>query len=527
MGTINQHWYSLNEGIAYPVDEAATAIDDAGNRLPSAILVDLSLRWPVDLGRYAFLSSVTVSPGAVTVTIQANDALDGSGPFQPLAVLTVARPVDQGRLYTLQPQLPGVGGWVAFGGGTEDRPYSGRFAAPTQSLLTSRAARSYVAPPVTGIRAMGAAVPLTGLVRLRASGPLAIGHEERDIEGVLRNCIVIRLVDDSGGTGTSVFESFAGPCGGRPESGSCGDPQPIEFIDSVGPDCDGTITVQLAGCAAPIPGDEDGLVAVACALGLGDACPPLRIPTSAGDLPLGGLAGGGYPHYVFTPPTSAEPLLPAHGSVGGSAFQECFAAVDISGVDGIQQVGSWDLVSDASDLWRDCPDSMLRALESTTAASRCVFTHSSFGYGLDGRRCQADIKLTEGPRGARHAAQVIFGYQERVEFSDQHVYYVAEADYDRQRLVIFWFNGSTFQRLESVGAPGIQLYRWYRLSIETGAGDFGPDTITARLDSLEDMALSVEVSAAPLERYSVTLGLSGVATSRSISRFSVMLSIGI
>ena len=87
MAIRNQHWYSLNEGIAYPVDEAATSVDDAGLRMQNNIITDLHLRWPGGLGHYAFISSLTVTDTLVSVTFLVSYALDVAV-LKPLAVIS-------------------------------------------------------------------------------------------------------------------------------------------------------------------------------------------------------------------------------------------------------------------------------------------------------------------------------------------------------------------------------------------------------------------------------------------------------
>lgn len=291
----NQHWYDANGSTAYPVSDASTQVDDADSRLPPNVIVDLNLRWPDTLGQYAFVSGVTVSEHAVTVVLQAATSLEDDPVFSPLAVVTVRQPVTIGRVYALAAQADGVGGWIVFGDGVTDPGYRGRFSSPEQSALAPRAARAYRPPPVTGVRVLNAATTLTGLVTLRAVSPLELVREDRVIDGVLRDALVLRMTDQTGTDGVvaatapapedNVFRQFAGPCAGRPESGTCPDPQPVEFVNSVGPDCDGVLTVEFNGCATVARFADGHGVLVDCDLGLGDACVPPRLPDSDGNLP--------------------------------------------------------------------------------------------------------------------------------------------------------------------------------------------------------------------------------------------------
>ena len=261
MAVRNQHYYDRNESQAYPIDETADATDTAGVYLPPDILADLNLRYPAAYGAYPFVSAVTVTPTLVTIAIQAAESLDPPYAFTPLAVLTARQPAAEGRLLALTPLMPGVGGWAVLGGGVRDRAYSGRFAGPRHGLLARRAARAYRSLPVAGLKRLHAARALTGVVRLVGDAPLEVVAEDRDLPGVgTRRVVVFRLVEQDATDGfvqpeaavtTSVFQEFAGPCVGRPESRTCGDPQPVEFVNTVGPDCEGVLEVEFKGCLVP------------------------------------------------------------------------------------------------------------------------------------------------------------------------------------------------------------------------------------------------------------------------------------
>jgi hypothetical protein len=296
---INQDWYDANEGRLYPLDDTATPVDASGTYLPSDILADLQLRWPSEYGEFGFLSAVSVTAALVTLAFEAADDVANPSTFRPLAVLTAVQPLVTHRHLLLSPQAQGVGGWAVLGRGAMERQgYRARFPSPRAGLLTRRAARAYRPLPVTGLREYVSAALLQGVVTLRADPPLYLRKEQRDVDGVNRDVIVMGLTDSASGdqvspgaldaltpAAESVFAKFAGPCAGRPESGNCGDPQPIEFVNSVAPDCEGTITLQFQGCAsvAQILG-QCGVV-LECRLGLTDVCPPDHLPDAQGSLP--------------------------------------------------------------------------------------------------------------------------------------------------------------------------------------------------------------------------------------------------
>ena len=76
MAIRNNDWYNLNEQRDYPVDDKASTLDDSGNRLPSALITDMRLRWPESLGQYAYVSAASVTPSIVTVMIEVSQTLD-------------------------------------------------------------------------------------------------------------------------------------------------------------------------------------------------------------------------------------------------------------------------------------------------------------------------------------------------------------------------------------------------------------------------------------------------------------------
>lgn len=522
MGVVSAHFYAANEGIAYPVDDAATGIDDAGRRLPSHLVVDLSLRWPETLGRYAFLSSASIRPAAVTLTIQAADAPDAAAGFAPLAVVTVPKPATPGRVYPLTPQAAGVGGWVVFGSGVADAPYDGRFASPAQSRLAARAARAYPPPPVSGVQPPAAAAALTGVVRLRAVAPLELAAEDHEIEGVVRRCIVFRLVDAEETSGFAppaeaaallrtatapALARFAGPCGGRPESQSCGDPQPIEFLNGVGPDCDGVLTIELAGCAAPISVAAPGTAVLSCALGLADACAPKPLPDDEGRLP-GDY--GGRPSYA---PIPDDALVSASGAVDPSDCLVDFAAGDTGG----SEVGFG--------LWEVVPDPELSIgggaflYATNTAASRNVAVLACGGDGCLDRAVTARCRLRAGPTGAKRNASAIACWQPALGSTTQHVYYAATADYDTQRLLLQFFDGVQFQLLGAALVPWIRLDRDYLIELSAQEAGGGPPTLTAVVTDADDPAFTAFAAAAAVAVYPPTYGRFGIGSDRAIVHF--------
>ena len=99
MAIRNNHWYNLNEQHYYPLDDTASAISDAGELLPSALIADLRLRWPITYGRYAFISAAAVTPYLVTVLIETTDDLNNNP--SPVTEKNAAQPATKRAAITI------------------------------------------------------------------------------------------------------------------------------------------------------------------------------------------------------------------------------------------------------------------------------------------------------------------------------------------------------------------------------------------------------------------------------------------
>lgn len=302
MNPIAENWYSQQSGRRYPIDDGATAQSDANVALPADILVDCYLRFPRTLGEYAYVSSVYASDKVISVTFLATNRparAGGCSPdessygidsdaFTPLATITIARSdLLIGRQYPVVASSPGVGGWVVFGPALQ--AFSGLFSSPEQSLLAPRVCRAYDPLPVPGASRLYQDTELTGLVKIVGGTDISVTKEERLIEGVLREALVIALVDS---TGRAVLDLYRGPCSGRPESGTCSHPG-ILTVGGVAPDCAGNLTLEvISDCADLVEGNEGTLFVDFCQ-GLADAC------TKANRLPLEGKLPNDYDIYCL------------------------------------------------------------------------------------------------------------------------------------------------------------------------------------------------------------------------------------
>lgn len=321
MGIRNNHWYNLNEQRSYPLDDTASCVSDDEQRLPNTIIQDIRVRWPIQYGKYAFVSAVSATPHIVTVMIEVAETLDNVDRNSTLiAGITVPRAdLLPGQALTLQAFKNYVGGFISFGN-FADLNFSGSFSSPQQSLLTARAARYVRTPPVPSIGVENASTALRGVVNFAGIAPMQLIKEPRVINGVeYENVIVFRLAqptlefNQETPIVDSVFSEFAGDCGKRVGARSCDDPQPIESINGVRPDCDGVLTIEFAGCAIVGRNTADCGVVVDCNLGLSTSCDPPYLPAlTDGKLPSES------PPILTPPPLPPEPPVTPDVSISDS-----------------------------------------------------------------------------------------------------------------------------------------------------------------------------------------------------------------
>lgn len=554
----NASWYNANSSRSYPIDDIATSVDDAGLQVPNHIVTDLNLRFPSTAGKFAFFSALTSTPGAVSVVILGAATLD-STTLTPLAAVSLVKPIVHGQQYALESLYPGVGGWIVFGSGTDDYTYSGRFSTPRQSVINARAARSYVVPPVKNIGKQSLATSLTGLVQLKGSGDIEIVGETREIPisgtssdpedsaaTVTRDVIVIRLRDNTtAGTGRNVFDVYSGPCGGRPESRTCDDPQPIEFISTVGPDCCGNITLEFRGCAgvAEVVGGGSGVV-IDCNLGMADACVRQdHLPTADGTLPneYENLCSD-YSDIVTDEseiPEVDTSFPPLDESTGISdmplPYLERFD--DATVYDFITWSGSFALDATTDSYYQ--PDTAYGPIPNgTTLPSPPTGSYSTVGgtsglnialvdisggsWSILNKKLITSVALLPGAIGVKHNAHVLINFRPRASDPTQKVYWSIEWDYDNTQLRLMHFDGRIKSLIASVPTDLIGLYTWALLEVSVYADANDPDAawVTAVLSHGAPYASAAAMGPIQITDFGPATGVFGVGSLQAITNFS-------
>ena len=295
MAILNNNWFNLNSTRRYPVDDFATGETDSGIDMPNDIIADARLRFPRSAGRFASISSITCSSRIITVTFVGHEhhpnetstsSSYSSEEFQPLAVISLPKPVTPNTPYPVRALTNGVFGWIVFGEGLE-KGFLGRFSSSGQAVLLPKLAYSYGAYPVTSLSILDNQDKLTKDITLRGIGDLKITKESRYIEGVgTTDAMVFRLENQS--STSSIFKKYIGKCQGKPESESCMK-ESVEYINDIYPDCNGNININFSQNGLHQKEIVDSVlvgIALEMPLGLAEACTSNDyLPDSGGNLP--------------------------------------------------------------------------------------------------------------------------------------------------------------------------------------------------------------------------------------------------
>jgi hypothetical protein len=534
MAVRNLGWNSSNENRFFPFDDSATLLDDSGARPPLQLLSDLKIFVPRGLGEFVYLGAATISPQLVTLIFMASSDLELAG----VVVGTISQqlPVNLHYPYQISQQLDGVGGWASFGK-LNDILYQGKFSLPIQGLLSPVAARWIRTPPISSVRASGAD-PMAGLIKLSGGNDIEIVRECREVVDYdvpeyhesycgpgLREVIVFRLKNKSSDETRNVLDLYSGPCAKRPGNRTCDNPQPIESIGPVSPDCDGNITIHLGGCLDVLAirklatTDEDGNpvledttsgVILGCGLSLEDSCAQDRLPDADGRLPseYDGLTES--ISSISEEASDPDPDFEFDHSeaVAGSISDELdiFSLSDDFTMedDWVVRFGSFEVEGDTIQLG---------------SHSRNTITFEPTGGTPSGfyKKATARVRLIPGSAGALHNASVIANVKTG--------FFAAEIDWDGQSkgyklFRLARFDGSRWTSLTTTPATSLKLSDTYEISVS-----IYPHTdniggwLSGTLIGISNPAINLEIGPVFVSNYGPASGPFGIASNRSAAQF--------
>lgn len=532
----NPNWYDLNEQHSWPIADQATMIDDNRKRMPNNLIADINIWYPETLGELLYVSSVSVSTKIATVVILDNDG-------NAVAAATVPTPVQPYKHYQLDSMVDGVGGWIVFGSGVNDNKlHYYAFSDPAQSVLIPQVCRRYVVPPVTSIGKANNLTSLTGIVRLTGGDDIEVVKESREINSVTVDAAVIRLkkkpefVDS-----VNLLEKYAGDCGKRPESYNCAEGTPIEYVNSVPPDCCGNITVEFRGCAdVKFMQNEESSVAIGCYLGMAEACVTAdKLPDPDGNLPN---------EYVDL--CVSESIISSSSSVvpppdyvafsvnGGNGFVRFAREEDIDhslpfiqdfsnkqAQDFVTLQGKFDLVADS-----EHPSFGGYSLQSRSGGRcLCLWQDSRHkdNWSSFYKTAIMHFSLRKGPLGVLHNAGLVFNYNPITKIG-----WGIELDHEGtftgyKGLRLARYSPQSNITYASVQIPNTGLAKQYSISLSVYPAQGGGAWVTAELDNSESetSGLQLKKSLGPflISDYGLGNGLFGFTGYRSITQFNRLI----
>lgn len=520
---INANWYNLQELRRYPLDDSASGVADNGTRLRDNIIVDLALRFPATLGSYVFIGGITVSAGLVTVTFLAADTPTAAANFVPLGAITLPLPIQESRHYDIAPLSPGVGGWVVFGDGITE-PFVGRFSTPAQSLVAPRCARSYPLLPIPSLGKLYKNTALSGLVTIAAGSDLAVEQQLVEIGDQLRPAMVISLTQTIANRNT--LQVYASPCEPRPESGNCQKPG-IQYLNTVGPDCNGNINIYFQGVTAGPYQDCGPGTTLDQSLGLAAVCQG-RLPP--GDSSLSSIA----PPPVVIGSSAAPPQLYSSLSsqimfCAGLPYCTTFMAGDVasfnvvSGEFALQEIDvigdSCPAESSGSSLSSAEPPSNL-AWTATAGYARNLAAFDDCGYTSSlNKKCVINLQVSDILPDRNGGILINYG---TVDPSIPPVveYFLAMLDHNLSKLRLMRFNGQTLIEEFASGVLPLVLSDWYRITVTTTVVGPGQAAINVLLEGISDPTFASVSFAVTTTRFVDNNGKFGIGSDRGHVRFS-------
>lgn len=546
----NNNWYNLNSTRKYPLDEGATGIDDNGIVMPATIITDINIRLPMSLGLGGMLSGLVVTNNLVSATFLATNqpaveyftsevsSSAAAESFTPLCSVSLVKPVEIGVPYPLVPFADGVAGWIVFGEGI-NKTYNGKFSTLRQSTLAPKVCRYYRNYPVTSIGKKDSTTELTGLVQLVAGRDVSIELGEREIEGEVKKAIVFSLKDR---TNQNSLQLYTSKCSGRPESKTC-DKESVEFINSVGPDCQGNLNIVFEEPfrTANYPNNIGG-IALDYPIGLIDACVTKdNLPDSTGRLPTDYTNDDQCnPSSLSDPDANTQPrppVLPPPVEVSSSTINmiELPASVFFNAESPAYwqtMLGQFNYVTDIVPLTNEDGTTSLGYSEGLTegtlviddsyAATGAANLNVSLWFNGDysttiNKRIVLDLKLILV--GGYGSGFMVLNYRPNAANTIDE-FFAIEISKPTSSFSIRKFTGSGFVTLVMSGSLNIEQNSWYRIEVEVTPG-ISPSvtSMTARLYNRATMALMSTLTVGT-SLYLPANGKVGIGSSRAEARFS-------
>jgi hypothetical protein len=529
----NQNWYDLQATRRYPLDDSSTGVDDAGAFIRDSVLVDCHIRFPDTLGLYAYIQGITVAPALVTIVFGVgNHPQDTNGPS--IAALSLPRTAAQNVNHELTALQPGVAGWAVLGAGITEE-FAGRYTTPQQTLISKRCARPYRPLPVTSVGKLNIATSLQDVVTVAAQPPVTATAETVIVDGEEVNAIVFRLEGEL--QTFNPLEFYQGPCGQRPESGTCPKPA-IETINGISPDCAGNINIVFDGFDA-YPYLNCGGVDVISNTGLAEACDSgaLKSRRVVQDkcYPSQSLADGDDPTWDPPLPPTTPPIIISSESLPDEGWPETCATLPAcrdfgagSADDFVTKTGLFVFVArnapgvcGADDVPGD--SALILSTHFTYTAANIVghnvalFKNCASDWAL-GKTIHAELRLSGN--GLLRNGGIVFNYvRGNPGLRIPTTYMVAQLNASNNKVELQRWNGSRFVTEYSADFP-VVVSAWHRLSVRpTLAGNTVIVAVSAAAmdDSVTPLSFTVPI---PLATFGDPVGQAGLFSDRAYTHFN-------
>jgi hypothetical protein len=540
MSIRNQNWYNLQSTRRYPLDETSTGDGDDGTTIRDDIIVDCHIRFPRTYGEYLYVQGITVSAGLVTVLFGAADNVQATTGVT-IAAVSVPKPAASNVNYAVSGLIPGVSGWVVLGPGI-DTNFVGRYTKPIQSLVSPRCGRPLRALPVSTIGKLGVATSMQGLVTLTATTPVTVTYRENagdvtlgystGVIGQAKQALVFEL-DRALTTDTyNPLALFLGPCGQRPESGTC-PKTAIESINGIAPDCNGNIQLEFPGFfPQPITGCNPAHPERCCGI---DVLSDLSLSETC-------LAGVTDPRKEFNDicctPQPDKPVdeycwadpVPTIDVVVDELLDFNYTCATLPVCVDFASCGPSGRMLTAAGAFTAAQTNAPNLCNSTTTAGN-HFTYASTGNGINialfknctsdwalNRTISAQLKISS--KGVDRNGGVVLNYRQVIGTSSISTTYIAVMlDVNRSRLRVLRYTGSSFIEEHFVTVRG-KVNTWYTVYATPVANGDGTVTLNFAVAELNAPGVPAVNGSVTLSNYGTPTGQAGIFARQSYSYFN-------